>query len=392
MLLGSKTFGIVILNIIQVILSLTIFSLMIKYLNKLKIPSWLLLIFILFIGLNPIITTHVTSLLKDNPSAIFNLLYIILQLQIVINYNSVFGRKSRIVLLIVTMLLVMMFRNNGIYTIVLSFPLVMFLYRDKIKQFLIVFLIPLVSFGIYDKVLLPSFDISGGSIRETLSVPVMQLSRLAKYQEDAFSKKDINTINKVFDFDLMKSMYDPSISDNIKNTFNKDCTKEELFDFFKVWFKYLVKYPNIYVESFVNNTYGYFYPVEKSDYLYLYNFKTHKTDFYDEVYTFEELSSGRKTMNSILSIFYTKLNIFTSAWFYDLLLIFTSIYLIKKKRYKYLIPLSPLLITLLVCLASPLNGSVRYILPIIYSLPIIVSIIYLNLDDKNNFTKNSKIS
>ena len=92
------------------------------------------------------------------------------------------------------MLLVMMFRNNGIYTIVLSFPLLMFLYRDKIKQLLIVFLIPLVSFGIYDKVLLPSFDISGGSIRETLSVPVMQLSRLAKYQEDAFSKKDINTI------------------------------------------------------------------------------------------------------------------------------------------------------------------------------------------------------
>ena len=62
--------------------------------------------------------------------------------------------------------------------------------------------------------------------------------------------------------------------------------------------------------------------------------------------------------------------------YYDWLLIFSCFYIIKKKKYKYLIPLTPLLATLLSCLASPVNGSFRYIMPIIFSVPIIISKIY----------------
>ena len=40
-----------------------------------------------------------------------------------------------------------------------------------------------------------------------------------------FTEDDKKVINKVFDFESMKSMYNPDISDNVKNLYNKDTVK-----------------------------------------------------------------------------------------------------------------------------------------------------------------------
>ena len=41
-------------------------------------------------------------------------------------------------------------------------------------------------------------------------------------------------------------------------------TKEELKDYFKIWFKYFKKYPLVYVGSVMNSTYGYFFPASST--------------------------------------------------------------------------------------------------------------------------------
>ena len=68
-------------------------------------------------------------------------------------------------------------------------------------------MIPLIIFSLYDKVILPSFDISNGSVRETLSVPIMQLSRVIKYKPDVFTDRDKEIINKVLDFESIRRLY-----------------------------------------------------------------------------------------------------------------------------------------------------------------------------------------
>ena len=70
-MLGSLTFGVFIYTIIQIILLLIIFSLMIKYMSKLNVPSYILILSILFIGLNPVIATNSVASLKDVQYAIF---------------------------------------------------------------------------------------------------------------------------------------------------------------------------------------------------------------------------------------------------------------------------------------------------------------------------------
>lgn len=382
--ISSFTFGAILYTVLQVILLISIFSFMIKYMKKIKIPSLILLLSVLFIGLNPIIITHAICTIKDTPNAIFNLLYVIFLLQIVRNYNSIFNNRLYLILFIVTILLVLLLRNNGIYTILLSFPFLLLLYKNKIKKIFLTLLVSILIFGTFNKIVLPSLDVSDGSIREALTIPFMQLARVAKYETEDFTKKDKEIINRVLDFEKMKEYYDITISDWVKDLYNKDATTEELNSLFKVWFKYLKRHPLIYIESFVCSTYGYFFPEQNGAMLYFYDYKIGEQSFFD-FETFPMFDKSKIVANNLLTIYLNLPLLLNKVAYYDWLLIFSCIYIIKKKQYKYLIPLTPLLAVLLSCLASPVNGSYRYILPIIFCTPIIISIDYLVYkENKNN--------
>lgn len=372
----SYTFGAGIFIILQVILLVFIFSFMIKYMNRIKINSLIILWSIFFVGVNPIVVTYAICALKDTPNAIFNMLYVIFLLQIVRNFDSIYRNKWRLVCLIITILLVMLLRNNGIYTFLLSFPWLLLIYKKYWKKIILTLVIPLMIFGLYDNVLLPSLNVSDGSPKEVLSIPVMQVARVIRDKSEVFTDEDKSNINAVFNFEMMEKRYDPSISDDVKNEYKIDTTSDDMKLFFDVWFKYLKKYPNIYVESFVNSTYWYFYPYGNRDELYLAAGWGRVDDIYG-IDCIPMFSIVRGSINRLLHIYYRLPFFLNKVAYFDWILIGSCFYIIKKKKYKYLIPLSALIAVLLSCLASPLNGSYRYILPIVYSVPILFAIDYV---------------
>ena len=101
----------------------------------------------------------------------------------------------------------------------------------------------------------------------------------------------------------MGHVYDPDISDYVKNLYNKDASKEDLNGFFCVWFKYLKKYPFMYVESVINSTYGYFYPGKSTNQLYLYGYNCSSHKFLD-IYPLSIFLNTRQIVTNIIIIFY----------------------------------------------------------------------------------------
>lgn len=378
--LGSYEIGALIYTILQVCLLLIIFLYMLNYMKKNNVPLWIRILSILFIATTPTVAAYAITAIKDTPSSIFTLLYVIFLLQIVRNYNAVFQNKMKLIYLLVTMLLVMMLRNNGIVTILLSFPLLFIIYKEKWEKILIVLLVPVILFGLYDKVLLPSLDITNGSVKEMLTIPFMQVARVVTHNKDKIPEEDQKIIEKVLSYDSMKSVYIPNLADSIKDTYKKDCTNEDLKDFFKLWFKYLKKYPTEYIESIMNSTYGYFFPEVGEEYATLAVDSRLGKDTYINIHSKDEYKDARYVSQKINQVL-AKLpitSLFNHVAFYDWLLIFATIYVFVKKNYKYLIPLMPLHSVLLVCLASPINGSFRYIMPIVFSAPIIITIVYFS--------------
>ena len=207
----------------------------------------------------------------------------------------------------------------------------------------------------------------------------MQLARVAKYHEKDFSDEEVSKINEVLDFQNIINGYNPKISDDVKNTYKPTATKKELFDLFKIWFKYLKKYPFVYIESFFNSTYGYFYPrfIEDDPKILFSQFLAYERNYH--LGPVSIFNVPRAIINYVLCYFYTSPFFvwFSNVALIDWLLIFSFIYIFVMKKYKYLIPLFPLISILLVCLASPVNGCARYILPIIFSVPIVLAIDYI---------------
>ena len=371
-------FGLFLYTVFQTLLSTTIFSFLICYMKKEKIPFWIRNLSLSIICFIPQFSSYVICAIKDTPSALFTLLYVIFLIQIVRNYDSVFSKKSILLCLIITMLLVLLFRNNGIITILLSYIFLFFLYKKYWKKLLVVLLIPIMIWILFNQIMYRCFDASKGSKKEMLSVPFMQIARVVKEKgKNAFSEQDKKIINNVISYKKLEFNYNPNLSDKVKDTYKKGSTNKDLLVFFKVWFKYLFKYPDIYIDSFIHSTYQYFYPYETYENTNLY-FDGNLSSAIPSMKPLKIFENIKYNISNLLDILFDFpiLGLLFKVCFYIWFLIGSCLYTIYKKKYKYLIPLSALIAVLLVCLASPINGSMRYILPILFSFPTIIMIDY----------------
>ena len=378
----NDNFGLFIYTLTQLLVLAFTLSLTIKYLIENNVNKKIVFIVLLLYCFIPMFPLYAMSGVKDTYYTCFIILYVMKLDKIIRSKQEKLSYKEMIQLLLI-MFAVCLFRNNGIYVLILSFPLILIYLKKYFQTLLVIFIGVLAFYGTYTKVLLPSLKITDGSIRETLSIPFQQTARYVKYYNKDLSKNDIKVIDKVLGYETLAKRYNPTISDPVKNEFNKYTTKKELLAYLKVWFKCFFKHPLVYIEATLNNIYGYFSPQSTNWYIY-YKYDTRITEDKLVNYHYNNLSSLRLILSSFAQGFpYIPLiglisNIGFNAW----LLLGLTTYSIFKKKKEYLIVLSPLLISLLICVASPVNTYFRYAMPFIFIMPFIFTLIVTRL--KNN--------
>lgn len=377
----SYSFGIFLFIILQVAILIAIFTFLIYYLKKIKTPTWMRVFALLFFCLSPIVSSYAIAAIKDTLGAILILFYNICLFQIIRNYDGFVKKKIFIIAFMICILLILMIKSNSMYVIITSYATLLFAFwksRKKLKKLVMILLLPLTLFLGYDKILLPSLDVTGTNIKESYSVQFMQIARLAHRNKNAISDSDKKIIDKVLDYEAISRDYTPDLSDPVKNTYKKDVTEEELDDFWKVYFKYFKKYPKVYIASFLNGIYAYFFPEvgETKGIIKIDNRIGDSSKF--KIVNLDKFEDARY-INKALQDIFIKLpffSFFNHVAFHDWFLILSVIYIIKKKCYKYIVPISSLIAIFLSCLISPVNGSFRYILPIVFSVPLILAIDY----------------
>ena len=383
----SYSFGIFLFIILQVAILIAIFTFLIYYLKKIKTPTWMRVFALLFFCLSPIVSSYAIAAIKDTLGAILILFYNICLFQIIRNYDGFVKKKIFVIAFMICILLILMIKSNSMYVIITSYATLLFAFwksRKKLKKLVMILLLPLTLFLGYDKILLPSLDVTGTNIKESYSVQFMQIARLAHKNKNAISDSDKEIIDKVLDYEAISRDYTPDLSDPVKNTYRKDVTEEELDDFWKVYFKYFKKYPKVYIASFINGIYAYFFPEvgETKGIIKIDNRIGESSKF--EIVNLDKFEDARYIHKALQDIF-IKLpffSFFNHVAFHDWFLILSVIYIIKKKCYKYIVPISSLIAIFLSCLISPVNGSFRYILPIVFSVPLILAIDYFCYDKR----------
>lgn len=155
-----------------------------------------------------------------------------------------------------------LFRNNNIIAIVV-FALfsLLFIKKERKKQ-LLLYLGVLLASSCINKGLLLALDATPGSISEALCVPYQQIARLCtEVGDSAFTPEEYELLIQVITPEEL-DCYDPVMADHTKSNINAsiDIILDNKWEYLTLWLEKGIEYPQIYIESFLYNTYQAWYP------------------------------------------------------------------------------------------------------------------------------------
>lgn len=370
--LVNDNFGLFLYTLIQSLIYSSVLAYTIKYMSNNGVKSKNRLIVLGMYLIIPMYLLYSMSAVKDTLYTAFMILFILKVFDIIKNYKEINLSYKYIAVLYFIMLFIGLFRHNGVYVIALTIFVLIFYTRKNALKILISFFAFFVSIYAFDKVLIPYLGISDGSAREMLSVPFQQTARLVSEKPDFYNEEDIKIIDYILKYDTLASRYNPDLADPVKNEYNKNTTKEDLKDYFYVWFKGLKKHPDIYVDATLNNTYGFFYPDKHNWYIYA-RYDKRVTDNGLVDYHYNKLSFLRAFIDGYantvpyIPIIGAVSNIALNTW----AVLILAAYLINTKNKRFLISLLPLFGSILFCFIGPANTYFRYTMPYIFALPVL---------------------
>ena len=143
----------------------------------------------------------------------------------------------------------------------------------------------------------------------------------------------------------------------------------------------LKKHPTAYIQATLNGTYGYWGYMTEIRYPYGYYVQPESMDIYQKeykIYYSGKTKYIRDIYHGVLDTIYQKtpLTLFTKPMIYLWILIgLLGMVCSFKKTIRYWIAFLPVVTSFLICLASPVNGDMRYMLPITASTILYVAFV-----------------
>lgn len=380
---GNDNFGLFLYSLFQMLWLIGALSFTISYMKKVKVSLKKRLIVLAIYAFVPMYAFYALSSVKDTFYTVFLLFYFVFLYDFIKFYKEKPYPLKKCLLLFLIVFLISAFRNNGIYVLVLSLPFLFFYTKKNKKQIGAIFVFLCLTYFGYTKILFPYFKITDGSIREALSIPFQQTARYVKEHEDEVTKEEREAIDQILTYDTLKDRYKPEIADPVKNEFNRYSTKEDLIRYFKVWFQEFLKHPDTYVQATLHNIYGYFYPNKKNWYIYsAYTSIIKDWDVAD--YHYNSLKPMRTVLTAYGESFpyFPVVGLLSNIGFQTWMILIMSVYFLIYKKKKYLLLLLPAYVTILICIASPVNCYFRYAMPYIFAIPFLFTVFLKEIREK----------
>lgn len=260
--LGANA-GIAIYTVLQMavfsaVLAYAVFRLAQKRLNK-----KLQLLAVLFFGLFPIFPMYAVCSAKDTLFSAFVLIVVILLIDHMEDPEEFYVKKR--VLFVLASVFMMLFRNNGVYAYIVALPVIavigILVHFDK-KNLARLMVLMLLSFVLYlgaNYCLKLATHATDDEHQEMLTVPIQQLARVYKYSPETFSDEELKQLYEILPENYLIT-YNPRISDILKSGFDNEAYAADKAKYNRLWFNIGMRKPYIYLNAWLVNSYGYWYP------------------------------------------------------------------------------------------------------------------------------------
>ena len=277
------------------------------------------------------------------------------------------------------------FRGNVIYALL---PCVLLLGIVSWKKGMraCAFILPLgcAAFLLFNYSITHYGGISPASREEALSLPFQVTARIVRDHKDEIAVDEREAINGYLDFSSMGRVYDPLVSDPVKNRAKTGASRQEKVRYFQTFFKMLREYPVDGLEGLIASTYGYYAFTPKHGFT-AGNWNANMTIFnWIEVKEFRPYFSGFHYIDhfeSVRDLLHSWAQVWDRLPFFSITdtiaaytwtIIILGVWLLKNRRFLELVPVMSVLLMICTCIASPVNDCFRYYAPVAATAPVLL--------------------
>lgn len=342
-------------------------SYLIKTLKLFQVRPLVCFVITLFYALVPYHAVYVVTIWKDILFAGFVLLFGCSMLRL-----SQKTKAATFALFILSGIMLCLMRSNGWYGFLFSLPFLLYHYRAKTKMFFfaltgILFTAFLVKYPIMN-----SLHVIQPDLVESLAIPTQQVAAVICHDRE-LTEEQLQLIENVVDLTYIKELYNPYYADNIKELVragDQTYLAAHKKEFFSLYLTLGLAYPGDYLNAYINQTYGYWYP--------------------DSFYTVAEVEGISATplgishtpliggpiviktkeiaikLGSMLPMYSLLWSMGVAFWFF-IFCVGNVIIRNEKRKLIYFLPSFALYLTVLI--ATPVATEFRYVYFMIFSLP-----------------------
>ena len=370
----SDNFGIFMIVAIFTVIEILCYASVCNSLKKWGASKKVYIGTLVFFSVVPAFGGYAQAVIKDNIFTALLALFFIIYIDICIQHGKNIEIKKMVILFLVGMM-VCLSRNNGVYIVIPSMVCLTLYVQKERSRYVILLICLMVCYQGLEGYVAPQLGVEKGSVKEVLSIPFQQTARYIKEYPEEVTLKEKKAINDILSYDGIKENYNPEISDFVKNTF-REGSEDKLDEYFKVWFEMFLKHPMVYIEATLNNTFGYYYPFYNENVLGDYQFYIKGAPVATGYFDIHYITPVKiRTVLAGYAQIWKKVPGFSQLvdpGFYTWILLLLAGYLIYRKRTRDILLLIGPAINILICIASPVNGLLRYALPLMACTPLLI--------------------
>ncbi|MBE5800758.1 MAG: hypothetical protein E7319_00530 [Clostridiales bacterium] len=339
------------------------------WMKRRGVPVWARLIVTLLFALNPFYAPWTFYSQKD---VIFGVLVMVFCLQLVDLWR--FGMKPlRLISFVLIAVLMMLFRNNGIYALALLIPFVLWWAKGKRIGMTALLAGCMALYIAVNSLMVNVLDAEKGSNVEILSVPLQQIARTLKVDPDAVAVDTEGVIETLYWDVNPADAYHEMISDPVKWPVDYELLDENIPGLLSLWFRMGAGHLKPYAEAFLIQNQPYLLPY--SEMLYHFDFSVNQIEWFpiEQTSFLPQLRAAYETYDQSLRFLNIPgTHLFADAAFYVWLCIAGFGYACYRQKRGLMMALGFLLAIWITCLLGPV-AIMRYMLGLFYTVPVLIA-------------------
>lgn len=265
--IGDVSTGYQFYTLIQMLVLSGSFAYCVYYLYKKRVPRVFRVGVLLWFALFPMHAVYSVSATKDIMFSAFFLYFAVFLVRLLFDREQF--KWYSYAGLIVSGVLSVLLRNNAAYAIIAGGVILVIFEKGWKQKGRIVGILATVYVlsNVANLGLVAALDAEDtDSYKESLSVPLQCLGRVASYRGDELSEELYNEICMYIPESAFAN-YNPYLADEVKGPANEELLRENIFNFIKLWIKVGIQFPDEYIESFLTNNLAYWYPLDRGQYV-----------------------------------------------------------------------------------------------------------------------------